>query len=123
MPAQVNARLTKVTTPGEAVDFDRGGTGPADKWTGDKGAYYRERRERVTVVGAQAAADAGDRKVDRTLVVPTAVAIAAGVDEDDVVHFTWRDASHQRQVQLVDHRDLDDAGIPEDLRTTKLTLA
>lgn len=120
---QSNARLVAVTSAtaarGDRDDWDQAaGVEPAgagtSKWTGDVPAYYRQDVQRVL---------GGDANVTRvrTLYVESAVARAAGLDNDDVVTFV-DDAGVTRTAtaRVVSVRTL--ASIPLGLQTTRLDL-
>jgi hypothetical protein len=131
-PPQVNATLTSITgataATGGRDDWDAartavaagGGAQPAEpadagpvKWTGAVRCYYRPVLERT----------AGDMVERRTLIIPTTIALAAGLDTDDVVTFTVDgDATPtSARARMVSTPRL--AGIPDSLQTARLELA
>lgn len=112
MPAQENATLTRIAGAGTDEDWDEPGEPGDEKWAGEVGAYYSEKRERVFGGGDQ------DVVLRRTLIVSHDA--VTELDNDDLVTFTYAGSQQTAKVSLIERRDL--AGLPPSVRTTRLTL-
>lgn len=113
---QTNVRLTKVDGSSTGEGFEGPEARGAQKWAGSVGAYLRERRER------RRSGEGEDRVMDRLLIVENAnppIDWATG----DWVDFERAGTPLTGRVELVDRREIDDADIPAELETTRLTLA
>lgn len=122
-PPQTNATLTRVTQASAAErgrdDWDTPGVEPtgggASKWTGSAAAYYREAVQRVVTDG-----DVNLIPV-RTLYVGSDVALAAGIDTNDVLRFTTTDGRTIDAVaRVVSIAQL--PGVPAAVQTARLDL-
>lgn len=126
MPVQVNAHLTRIRAATAATggrdDWDAPGAEPAGagavKWEApgpELNAYYREKARRP-------ADGVGDDVVtDRTLIIDSTVARAAGVDTDDVLEYVDPDGQ-ARTARAATVAIAELPGIPASLQTARLEL-
>lgn len=112
MPPQVNARLTRVQATNAGESFDGGETAGTDKWAGDVGAYYYERRDR------QRSAE-GEERVNRGILIVDHGAPPIDWASGDWATYTHDDAPPTtRKVKLVETDVLED--MPADLQSVTL---
>lgn len=114
MPAQSNATLESIDGNGVDADWtDSPATPGANKWTGRARAYYTEKRERVQSLNET------DVVLRRTLILDNDV--AAPIDNDDLLTFTYAGVQQTARAKLIERRDLREIG--PGLRTTRIELA
>lgn len=119
---QANVRLLKISSPGQAADFNRPAGAAVDKWTGDEGAYLQEK-----LVSNLATSQGGElnRVKSSTLIMPGNLSPSIDLATGDVVTFKMRDgASGQwvtttREIQNIASAIPPMAGL---LRTVRLSL-
>ena len=87
----VNARLTAITAPGTAADYDAPAGAGTSRWTGAAGIYVAEQITEVESPG----------RVDEVLITRVEVPSTIGrlIQRGDSITYTYDDASRTRTVE------------------------
>ena len=119
MPPQVNAELLTVTARTSTDEFRAPTTTGATVWSGRAGAWYEERRRRVSGVGSGGAV-VSDVLIERSLDVDPQPAAAIEEGPQVTIAVAGMAGTVTAIVQAIERNHYD--VVPDYLNTTRLTL-